>query len=681
MSLIEEFHRELMADVRARVAAAGQSDESSAFKESEFVSTVLDDLETAGLVESPSPCYFARLGGRNPFKVNAYALAREERELFVIVANFDAGDELSSTSGADVQRSLKLAERFLEYAFSVGPEGVEPAHEEYPMLRDIHEFQEELSKIHLILVTNTRVVQRKDRAKSDDVAGVPVTHEVWDLERIRRFRESGSSHEPVTVELQEISGGGLECVRAEAGELGYKTCVAIFPGDLLADLYEDHGSRLLELNVRSYLQAKGKINREILETLVREPQLFLAYNNGITLVADGIEFVNGGNRISRLTGIQIVNGGQTTASIHRARKEHKANLSKVFVQAKITIVPPDLFEVMVPEISRLSNTQNKVSTVDLGANSAFHVGLERVAAKTWVPGEQSMWFYERARGSFQTERTKSGSTPAKRALFDRKFPVSQRVTKEELARYVNAWNGLPHVVSRGGQKSFEKFMSSVPRHEKGWEPAPDEFKKLIAKALLFRKVQILAREVGIRAFAINIVGYTISVLCERAARRVDLRQIWDGQGLTNGLSVQMKDWLPKVADLMLESAGTRNPGEWFKSESCWTVIKDSTRTWRLSSSMTDELVSVAGDDEGAPDHDVQNSIATCLEVSPEEWVKIQVWGAESGRLAHWQSGIANTLAGYAAQGWRKKPSEKQARQAVKFLEMYRESNGAQESDS
>ena len=236
--------------------------------------------------------------------------------------------------------------------------------------------------------------------------------------------------------------------------LGYRTCVALFPGTILHDLYDEYGSRLLELNVRSYLQARGKVNKGILETLVREPHRFLAYNNGITIVAEGIDFSNDKARVLSIKGMQIVNGGQTTASIHRAMKDSKVDISHVYVQAKLTVVPPEAFDEMVPDISRFSNTQNKVSEVDLRANHAYHVGIERVSRRVWAPGEQSMWFYERARGSYQTERAKRGGTASERQKFDKQFPASQRFTKEDLARYTNAWDGLPHIVSRGGPKEL-----------------------------------------------------------------------------------------------------------------------------------------------------------------------------------------------------------------------------------
>ena len=354
------------------------------------------------------------------------------------------------------------------------------------------------------------------------------------------------------------------------------------------------------------------------------PHLFLAYNNGITIVAEQIHLDRTGTLITGVHGLQIVNGGQTTASIHRAGKESKADLTHVFVQAKLTVVPADQFEDMVPEISRLSNTQNKVSTVDLGANHAFHIGVERVARKTWAPGEQSMWFYERARGAFQTERSLVGTTPAKRSAFDNKFPAAQRIVKEDLARYCNTWDGLPHLVSRGGQKSFERFMNRLKKVDKGWEPTKDEFKALAGKAILFLRTQQLAKSLGIKAFGINIVTYTVALLADRTAQRIDLSAMWDRQDLSPAVQAQLKDWLPKVGEELIRSAGTRNPGEWFKSEQCWQELRAASAGWGLTKQLSKELRSV-GEEYSDESHDVQTNVARCLQVGPEIWFKVQLW--------------------------------------------------------
>ena len=676
MTPLQTFHDELMADVIAETVAVGEGGrKGSAFKENAFTRIVLADLEAAGVLESPVACFFANTSGRQPYKVNAYSIPEEDSQLNIVITDFRPDTEIQKLTAAEIDRSFKQALRFLTIAVERGPENVEPGHEEHSMLGEIFEKRLAFDRVQLILITNAQAVQRKDKERREQHGRYQVGYEIWDLERLRRFRSSGATHEPVTMDFSSLQTGGIRCVPVLDDTLGYQTCVAIFPAQVLYDLYEEYGARLLELNVRSYLQAKGKINKEILETLLLRPQLFLAYNNGITVVAEQVNLDKSGTLITGLNGLQIVNGGQTTASIHRAHKESKSDLTHVYVQAKITVVPADQFEVMVPEISRLSNTQNRVSTVDLGANHAYHIGIERVARKVWAPGERSMWFYERARGAFQTERSRQGTTTARREAFDKKFPAAQRFDKEDLAKFCNSWDGLPHFVSRGGQKNFVRFMNSLKSYDKGWEPTTDEFKTIIGKAILFRQTYQLARSLEIKPFAINATTYTVALLADRTARRIDLGVIWDKQNLAPALKDQLKEWLPKVAQQLNRSVGGRNPGEWLKSEQCWQELRTASSKWEVSKKLSKGLKSV-GEEYAEASDATQSNVARCIEVDAETWFKIQLWGRESGGLQSWQIGIANTLSGYAAQGWLKKPSEKQAKHGVAILELFRQANSA-----
>jgi len=679
MTDLQRFHAEFMADIIAEASSVGASADDgvspeNAFKENAFTNIMLEDLETAGVLESPTACYFANTVSRMPFKINAFAFPEEDSRLDLVITDFRTGVQPYKLVGSEIDRNFKLALRFMTLAVEGKHSSPDSGHEEHAMLEEIYSRRESFDRVQLILITNAQVVQRKEKERKEEVGRYKVSYEIWDLERLRRFRSSGSTHEPVMLDLSELKGGGLPCVPVSDDQLGYQTCVSILPGAVLHDWYDTYGTRLLELNVRSYLQAKGKINKEILETLLTKPKQFLAFNNGITIVAEEIVVDATGTILTGIKGLQIVNGGQTTASIHRAKKDNQADLSHVFVQAKITVVPADQFEFMVPEISRLSNTQNKVTTIDLGANNAFHVGVERVAKKTWAPGEQSMWFYERARGGFQTERSKySGTSTAKRAKFDLQYPTTQRILKEDLARYSNTWDSLPHLVSRGGQKNFERFMSGIKKVEKGWEPDQEYFKALIGKAILYRKTQQIAKELKIKPWTINIVTYTIALLADRTSRRIDLISIWDRQGLSTALTAQMKQWLPKVENVLNSTVGDKNPGEWFKSENCWRNLREASVSWEISKTLGRELVAVG---EGYEDvsHEVQSNIARCLQVDAQQWLKIQLWGTESGELVDWQIGIANTLSGYAAQGWKRNPSEKQAKHAVAMLEIYERSH-------
>ena len=58
--------------------------------------------------------------------------------------------------------------------------------------------------------------------------------------------------------------------------------------------------------------------------------MFLAFNNGISATADFIELDKSGGFIKSVKNLQIVNGGQTTASIYHTWKNDKVDLSLVY---------------------------------------------------------------------------------------------------------------------------------------------------------------------------------------------------------------------------------------------------------------------------------------------------------------------------------------------------------------
>jgi hypothetical protein len=520
------------------------------------------------------------------------------------------------------------------------------------------------------LISNAESVVRSralDKARLQINGLDSVYVEVWDLVRYSRFRTSGSSLEPIEVNLTEFSPNGIKCLSKSSEHHNFSTTLAIIPGRVLYDLYDKYGSRLLELNVRSYLQAKGKINSEILNTLLTAPQKFLTYNNGITVVAEELEYSEDNSHIRSIKGLQIVNGGQTTASIHRAFKKNDANIDDVFVQAKITIVPASDFEEVVPLISKYSNSQNKVSDVDLKANSPFHVGVERVSKVTWAPGETSKWFYERARGGYQTERHNSPN----HRKFDICFPPSQLVTKEDIARYCNIWNGYPDLVSKGGQKNFAKFMDDIGGSlGKGWEPSSEEFKELIAKAIFYRSIQDVAKELKIPGYRINIVNYTASLIVEKAAGRINLKAIWDRQDISDPLRKQIFEWLPKVQDLMLSlAARAKNTGEEFKKPEFLTKFKTSTAEWGLNQAILDFVPKLKKVNNNTV---LQNDILdTCIAMSASEWLEISIWGKESGLLTDFEVKIAATMMHDASLDWEKPPSEKQLKWVASIFNKYK----------
>lgn len=681
---LQTFHAELESDITEM--ARDQADTGIAeFRENILTQILSDELSAAGILESPEICHYE--GGRasGAVKVNGYGIPDEDSRLDVFVTAYvGPSDNVSTVNAANVDAAFRKLERFVGKARDGLHRELDPASDTFLMAEHIHRTRETTDRVCFYFFTNALLAQRKEKERKSDVFGLQATYEVWDLERLRRLRESGTSYEALNVDFRGQPAGGLPCVILGADKTEFQTSVTLFPGKLLADLYDEHGARLLELNVRSYLQARRKVNAGILKTLRECPEDFMAYNNGITVVAEEILFgdlPDGSRGILELRGMQIVNGGQTTASIHRAAKDFQADLSKVFVQGKVTVVSPDRFQEVVPLISRFSNSQNKVTESDLSANHPFHVGVERVSRREWTPDQKSMWFYERARGSYQTAKAQEGTTPARKRKFEERYPPRQRFTKEDLARFENAWLGLPHIVSRGGQKNFVHFMQELGAYDEGWEPTREMYRHFVAKGILFREVQRAVRiDPTITAYQINVVAYTAALVADKTARRINLDAIWQMQKVSDDLAQLIASWAPVVFQHLPDLANRdgRHIGESFKRPACWEYMR--TLDLRVPRSLEGELVDIAGLQEGenplrrdgrplTPKD--QNNIARCVELDEKQWLAIAEWGQQSEELANWQRGIARTLAGYAAEGWAKLPSQKQAKHGAKMIEIAR----------
>lgn len=686
LAFLNEVENDITADVQPN---AGNPAE---FREHSFTRILADELDASGVLESPVICHCEHGKAAAACKVSGYGVPDEDSRLDLFVTFYTAGphEKVPTLNASDVETSFNKLERFLGRALDGLHEELEPALPERYMTERINQLRGKFDRVNFFLFTNSRLAVRREKQRKPQVHGVSAAYEVWDIERFRRLRESGASYEALNVDLRTQPVGGLPCVRLDAKEEGYRTCVAIFPGQLLRDLYDEHGSRLLELNVRSYLQAKGKINKGILETLRNDPADFMAYNNGITVVAEKIVFgqlKDGRNGIVELQGMQIVNGGQTTASIHRASKEFEADLSKVFVQGKIVTVDPGRFNEVVPFISRYANSQNKVTDTDLQANHRFHVGLERVGKNEWTPDQTSKWFYERARGSYQTARSRE-ATESTRRRFDRDYPTHQRFTKEDLARFVNCWRGLPYVVNRGGQKNFAEFMTFIKKElgelPENWQPSPEEYRRYIARAILYRDIQrIVKDDATITAYRINVSTYTASLLAEKTARRIDLDAIWKRQGISSALEATARAWCPVVFKELLTYAQSQTVhiDNVLKSQAAWEhmlsldlrIPREVERELRPSASpepgvLKDGPTPLPPDGLSTTDH---NNIARCMEVDAGQWIVAVNWAKKSGQFMEITVKVAGTLAGYAAQGWPKPPSPKQAKHGAEIIEAAR----------
>ena len=298
------------------------------------------------------------------------------------------------------------------------------------------------------------------------------------------------------------------------------------------------------------------MNQGIRDTIRNEPGMFGAYNNGITVYAEDLmteELEDGTIGISKVKDFQIVNGGQTTASLYHTRKTFKSPLEDIFVQMKIMVIhesakPEEmsdnrLSDDLVPKIGRFSNTQNKIQMSDLNANDPPHPEIHSISLQLPAPDSTggtriSYWFYEKSRGSWDEKRRLEAKTVAQRRQFDQKFPRSQRFNKGDFARAWYSFHQKPHIVSLGPQKCFAQFNSNLLKDELAiasqtpgyW---PEYFRRTVGLLVIWRALHIevrrRVREGIYQSYAQNILAYTISLLSRQMDRKLDLEKFWDSQ--------------------------------------------------------------------------------------------------------------------------------------------------------
>ena len=632
---------------------------------------LLPDLENVGFAKK-------KLGGKAYAQVNAWGISEHDGAVHLAVtvqpeASGD-GSPPRATPGS-VRAAVKYARHARKQAAAGVHQELEESSAAWSMFSELHAHDDPAETLRVVVFVNGLV----DRDKAVEGLEEPGFVDVYDLERLSRICSSGLAFEEIPIDLAEMGHAPIGVVRPRQQGEDHEVYLAVLPGQLLADLYERWGARLLELNVRSFLQARGKVNKGIRDTLRNQPEYFLAYNNGLTVTVASLEIApseTGGLAITHIKGLQIVNGGQTTASIHRAGKVERVDLAKVGVQAKITRVDSDRLDELVPLISRYSNTQNKVNETDFSANHPFHVELEQLSQRIWAPGETSRWFYERARGQWEVARSREGTTTAKRKQFEARCPRKQRVDKALLARAENSWDQKPHIVSRGGQKNFVEFMAGVG------DVLPDEqaFRDLVARVILFKEAETVARRIGFSAYRANAVTFTLALLSYRTARGIDLRTIWEHQAVPDGVRDHLEDWMPHVHESITSEALERgkNVTEWAKSPDCWAAVQ--TLDLELDEHSIGDLVDAPKPNVGAYKAG-GGAVLTAEELRRQQDVMAiaadEFYEMHKALLVHdgshglnyrsWSAmkGCVQSMNEYALTGWKKIPSPKQTRQVMK----------------
>lgn len=672
MNEMTSFHRELIADVQ------GDADAMGLITSEAFLEKVGELLDEAGEISAFEQCFYEGTYDKKSIGISAYCWdpGDEEGVLSIIISDFVRSEEPQGLLKPDINALLNKLIHFTKAARDTNfSEKLEETSSAFVFadffVRNIKKF----GKIKLILATN-----RLNKARSWDahslgtIAGIPTTVSIWDLARLERFISSGQTRDDLVVNFADDFGEPISVLKASFDGAPLESYIAVVPGSQLADIYDKWGARLLEANVRSFLQARNKVNRGIRDTIKDDPSMFFSYNNGLTATAESVEVVQmeDGLFLMSAENFQIVNGGQTTASIHAAKKLSPAQLKNVFVQMKLTVVPKASVEEIVPNISLYANSQNKVNAADFSSNQPFHVQMEEFSRRVLAPsGEdeyrETKWFYERARGQYADEYGKRNVSEKRK--FKTEFPRNQFITKTDLAKFENSYRCKPHVVSLGAQKNFGNFASAIGKEWKKNESEFDEtwFKRLIAKAIIFRTLEKLVPaqdwyEGGYRA---NIVTYAFAKLvhdAEQQGKVPDLDRVWKLQRVPAALEEALKI-AAKAANEQITNPpdGVRNFSEWAKKQACWEQL--SRRDLDYPENFGDVLVSPqeakAAQDSDRKDRNAMSGAEAMTEVMQqggEYWSQILNFGLHVGKISPKEKGILTVC----SQIPNKLPSEKQA---------------------
>nr|MBQ4454530.1 AIPR family protein [Clostridia bacterium] len=673
---LTKFYEDLSQEIINKAAIYETED----FRENIFTQIYIDYLCEAAEIEDGNVCYHEGRG----VKVNGYSIAEDESNIVIFVSIYKNIPQVFSVAPSEAVTMINRAKQFYIKAMKNYQTDIEEAYGAFDLARSIYECRDRITEVKIILFTNGTI--RSTLLEAEEIDGVTFLPTIWDLERIYRVSTSGAAREKIEFDLMELAGKTLEAIKIiipeeihilkdgeEVARGGYTSYLTVFPGDVLYKIYERYDARLLEKNVRAFLQARGGVNKGIKATILETPEMFLAYNNGISATAEQITTENeiGGTcTITGLSDFQIVNGGQTTASIYNACIKDKTPLDKIFVQAKITVLADQSqMDRVVPQISACANTQNKVQLADFSANDEFHQAMESLSRTVWAPAktggeQQTKWFYERARGQYADTRSREKNVK----YFDSIYPKEQYFDKLELARYENVWDQLPHTTSKGGQASFRDFTIRLKKRGK-FIPDQIYYQELIAKAIIYRRVRQIVKAQKFQGFWANIADYTTAYISYKTAQRIDLQRVWRQQATTEAFDRIAEAVANAVYQYLTDKCAGINTTQWCKKEQCWTEIKEELGI-NLNADLVAELLPIGKATTSGieklnnPERDLINDIK---DISADVWFGVSSWGKETGNLKGFQCGIARTLGTYV--GWSKPPSIKQAKQALNILDV------------
>ena len=599
---MESRLKNYIESVESDVASLVYSDGEGSSFEDKFTEYCIEILDAIGKSEGARVLSYIHPDsqGRIDWKINGYCLRDESKDdsnkkyyetLDLFITYFNPSSYIFNTQKDDFTKTVNQIKKFLNAALKGYIDYIDPAQTELnELLKIIFKQKSSFERVNVYVLINGNSNHNIEKISIKGFEDLSVFVHVWDIQRFYKLSESTSNREPIKIEFKDFitdNVPGIQCLKVPNSNELYECYLAILPGTVLAKLYGQNSNELLESNVRAFLGQTGKYNKGIMKTIRERPAMFLPYNNGITATAENIETEPVGNQLylTKMNDFQIVNGGQTTASLFHTQKKFKdADLSKVFVQMKLTVIKDvELKNIEVPNIAKYANSQNKVTELDLSSNNPFFIQIESLSRKKYVVNPENsnlstLWYFERVNGQYRESLNKL-TTSAQIRQFKLQNPPQQKFVKSDIAKFINCWELEPQYVSLGAQKNFIYYTKKInDLVKKNQLPGENFYKKLIANAIVFKIVDNLfgrknvnaIGDTNLKSFSVN---YTVSFFHYLSENRLDLWKIYEEQKIETNLQTVLKQLLVFVYTHLINSSKNSLTSEYAKNENSWNRLK------------------------------------------------------------------------------------------------------------
>lgn len=715
MDNYQEYKQEFLDSLRADSAINGSDTQD------EFLSCTLGMLEDFDEVQSPQKVGFGdkRCSGQHMMRIDAYAFDETDHSLELFINDFQDAYETGNLTGSRVDELYWLMYYFLNEVcngnitkyFDDSDDALKIAALIKRRMNAIGDDPEQILKIRMFILTNkelstdilnrnlletkirktkgSKTVKSTKKIKKADFNGKPLEINIWNLERFYEKEKSFSS-DPIVIDFRnDYSCDGIPCIKGNIGEnLGYEAYIAIIPGKLLSEIYIEHGSKVLEGNVRAFLGTSGSksVNSGIRRTINNEPDKFFTYNNGIATTAADIETEekDGQLYITKIVDLQIINGGQTTASLAEAvLKKTNPELNGIFVPMKLTVIDDRetenedgvrFYDHMVQNIAKYANSQNKVTAADLFSNDPFHIWMEKMSKKIFAPAIHysvpTGWYYERSRKRYEQEQFKLKSE-TDRKRFRAKYPKEQLITKEQLGMYLTTMKEQPNIVAKGKNFVIKEFNTIISQDYKTNKGCFNEFyfKKCICAAIIYRTVDnyLESHKDSARkptgfwykagGYKLDIVPYTIAKIIHSipAGFTLDWNYIWNRQDLSPAFMHEIEMVTKMTNNFICDSHGVIVT-EYCKRPETWVSYRDNVR-YTPSEKFLSELMpeSITKEQEVASQKDQKdtndlNYVTEIIKLGAGYWQRLLEEGTSRAALGYVEQNTLRQAVDFAHKG-------------------------------